>query len=706
MSQTDFLTDEMVTQRGRQMEEQSPSLQEFDAAQAEDIEIKRQAAGVQMAASDWFAGGQRPEDPDVPKKKDVELTTSDDHLPYLQDIQPDYDLVGQFVDDDKDGTPRQPGEYSNKYVKPNRRTVMGVDLSTGVRHWNTADFSVAGVEHHVQRGVELLKESTNSAVDGTNETGIQGLSHIAQSVILQGGDFNALKNASDHLQVTDQAMALGWNAAVRAQGQQEIERDLMAPVTGEEAAAESMPPEPDIETAELINEPEWIASSRVLWEIENAAPFAGTDQELVDWGLNEMSNFNWRIIGAPGVNGTSMSYYATQAMVQSSTGGADYANSLLTLINMYDRVNTDVGVVTRSLGAALSDPLTLAGLGYGKIGAQIAARVARGRLVKFLTQAATVGAGEGASFAGGENIARQSVQKSAGVRESIDPAEAAMHAAIGAGAGMVLGPVVGSALSPHAMRMYRKGGQRMLANARASGPRSPMTAQVGAVGDLAGFVPMTGSPQWLAGMEKFGKDGMTKKARMSRAEKMGFDTGTTLYHGTGADIQAFKPSTKGKITKAKSAKGAFWLTNNPETAEGYAGLAADDSVQKLLDQSLVAERAAKWDKAHELMVEAERLDAVLEKGQNIMPVYARGKFMEFDAEGQWMQDLDESGLFKLVKKAKKEGYAGLKMLNFVDEAGYGVDRPATHYAIFDPENIRSVNAAFDPAAADIAGLLD
>lgn len=42
---------------------------------------------------------------------------------------------------------------------------------------------------------------------------------------------------------------------------------------------------------------------------------------------------------------------------------------------------------------------------------------------------------------------------------------------------------------------------------------------------------------------------------------------------------------------------------------------------------------------------------------------------------------------------------------FVDEAGYGVDRQATHYAVFDPSNIRSVNAAFDPAKRDSANLL-
>jgi hypothetical protein len=55
--------------------------------------------------------------------------------------------------------------------------------------------------------------------------------------------------------------------------------------------------------------------------------------------------------------------------------------------------------------------------------------------------------------------------------------------------------------------------------------------------------------------------------------------------------------------------------------------------------------------------------------------------------------------------AKAEGYDGLKVTNLSDEAGYGNYRPATHYGIFDPKNIRSRFAKFDPAKADSSDLL-
>jgi hypothetical protein len=482
------LTEDMVNNRGLQLEEQSPTLMEFDSRQQEEIQVKRSEAATQMRNSDWFNG---PVDTTIESPeggKEVQLTASDDHLPYLADIQTDYDLVQQFTDDQANGTPRPPGQYAQKYVQPNKRTVMGVDLANGTRHWNTADFNVPGVEHHVQRGIEILRESTNSAVDGPDDKTIQGLSHIAQSIQLQGGDFNDLKNAAEALQIPDSSVLLGWNAAARAQGQQEAEQYITAPVTEQEVQSLPPPPPQDIDSEDLVNEAGWMDSAKFLWNIENAAEFQGSPEELNQWALNEMSNFNWRIVGSPGVNGTSMAYYATQAALQ----GKEYAQALLTLIETYDRVSTDLAIIGRSLGAVATDPTTYAGLGAGKLGAQIASQVAKNRLQTFLIKASTIGATEGAAFAGGENLARQSVQVDAGAREEISGKEAAAMAATGGAVGAALGPVVAGALSPAAMKLYRKGGQRMLANARKGGGRSILTAQTGAVGDLAGFVPMAG----------------------------------------------------------------------------------------------------------------------------------------------------------------------------------------------------------------------
>lgn len=199
-------------------------------------------------------------------------------------------------------------------------------------------------------------------------------------------------------------------------------------------------------------------------------------------------------------------------------------------------------------------------------------------------------------------------------------------------------------------------------------------------------------------------------ARLQRAADQGFIS-RQLYHGTAADIAEFKPQEfGGSATKARSAKMGTWLVDNPEVAEGYARFAAEDvPVQNLLDQAARAERAGNFD-------EAERLNALAENlelggslrgagGQNVMPLRARGKFFEVDADGATMSDLDDDQLTKWAMEAKEKGFDGLQIKNFSDNADYGKYIPATHYLIFNPSNIRSVNAAFDPAKRAYPNLL-
>jgi hypothetical protein len=88
-----------------------------------------------------------------------------------------------------------------------------------------------------------------------------------------------------------------------------------------------------------------------------------------------------------------------------------------------------------------------------------------------------------------------------------------------------------------------------------------------------------------------------------------------------------------------------------------------------------------------------------------MPLRARGNFLERDAEGATMSDLDDRQLTDWAEEAKAKGFDGLKINNFSDNADYGQYMPATHYLIFNPSNIRSVNAAFDPARRSSANLL-
>jgi hypothetical protein len=203
---------------------------------------------------------------------------------------------------------------------------------------------------------------------------------------------------------------------------------------------------------------------------------------------------------------------------------------------------------------------------------------------------------------------------------------------------------------------------------------------------------------------------MNPEARMQRASDQGY-LPETVYHGTAADITEFKPRQYGgSVTKANSAKMGTWFSDNPDVSAGYAKMAGEDMpVQVLIDASNKAERAGQWDKANELMGQAEKLEQsgvlIDGGGQNIIPARIRGNLFEIDAEGATMGDLDDSQLYKWSREAKKQGFDGLKIKNFSDNADYGTYTPANHYLIFDPKNIRSTNAEFDPTKADSADLL-
>ncbi|CAB4140940.1 hypothetical protein UFOVP399_31 [uncultured Caudovirales phage] len=187
-----------------------------------------------------------------------------------------------------------------------------------------------------------------------------------------------------------------------------------------------------------------------------------------------------------------------------------------------------------------------------------------------------------------------------------------------------------------------------------------------------------GSPEYEAAIAK-GLD-MSTSARMARAKEMGFDTETVLYHGTDQDVRAFElPEKRGvRMTGGN----AVYLAESSATANAFARTGRD--------------------------------------GANVMPVYVKGKVWDFQNPDHVEQLLTAMRADKSLKPSGSlMGDAGLAMS--VKEGDYGVletgavkrwmkkngfegvraqERPGEiTVAIFDPSNIRSVNAAFDPDKA-------
>lgn len=152
--------------------------------------------------------------------------------------------------------------------------------------------------------------------------------------------------------------------------------------------------------------------------------------------------------------------------------------------------------------------------------------------------------------------------------------------------------------------------------------------------------------EWLRAKAK-GLD-MSTEARMARARNMGFQTDLVLYHGTQATFSEFKISVDGI-----NGPGVY-LTASPKTAHIYA-----DAPPVRIRES----------RSHS---QVDGDDAV----GNIIPVLIRGRIESKKAD--W-------------RSARQKKFDGIRIGNT--------------YVVFDPRNIRSVHAAFDPDHQNSPSLL-
>jgi hypothetical protein len=159
---------------------------------------------------------------------------------------------------------------------------------------------------------------------------------------------------------------------------------------------------------------------------------------------------------------------------------------------------------------------------------------------------------------------------------------------------------------------------------------------------------------------------MSTEARMQRAAEQGFDTSRPLYHSTNTSFDAFEIP-EGRFLKF--GKGVY-SAPSPDYSDRY--------IRKNRD-----------------------IEAGYNEGANLMPLYARGKI---GTEKDWEQARQEM----LAEGVNPKGYNPLQaeIQRRLKEKGFdGLNMFGNETIIFDPSNIRSVNAAFDPANRRSANIL-
>jgi hypothetical protein len=175
-----------------------------------------------------------------------------------------------------------------------------------------------------------------------------------------------------------------------------------------------------------------------------------------------------------------------------------------------------------------------------------------------------------------------------------------------------------------------------------------------------------------------------------------------VYHGTaesGLKGDAFNKDLLGSVTKSRSAKAGFFFVADKETARGYSRVANEKPVADLIARSEAAERAGRWDLAHDLIAQAEKLEQESNPKENVIEAYLSIKNpFQFDAKGERFLDIQDA-IHEAIKTAKSGDHDGIVLHNLIDNADWGSSRETDHWIAFESTQIKSANSnrgTFDP----------
>lgn len=198
----------------------------------------------------------------------------------------------------------------------------------------------------------------------------------------------------------------------------------------------------DIDPASLRADPDWLLASRMVYESYTGSPYEGDDQELAQWGLEHLGQFNYNLVNMGVVS---------KRLLEADQ---ETKEAFLYMMDTYDNTNVSWGGVGRFLRGVATDPTTYVGLGtlgaglVGKAGANVGTKAGlRALLRQGVGRTGVVAGIEGGMYSGFDNTMRQGIEVSAGRREERDMGELATSVGVGAVAGTVLGTAADAGLT-------------------------------------------------------------------------------------------------------------------------------------------------------------------------------------------------------------------------------------------------------------------
>ena len=157
---------------------------------------------------------------------------------------------------------------------------------------------------------------------------------------------------------------------------------------------------------------------------------------------------------------------------------------------------------------------------------------------------------------------------------------------------------------------------------------------------------------------------MSHEARMARAKEIGFDTDNILYHGTAADFDEFKLDLGGATSGSRAGSLGVSSSRSPEIANEFA----------------------------------ERASLGTMENSSVLPLLHRSS-----KRGRLTLDGSEKNFEVAATLADSwdAGFDSVLLKNYSTPSGKNGDV----VVVKNPSQLRSVNAAFDPAKSDSANLL-
>jgi len=223
-------------------------------------------------------------------------------------------------------------------------------------------------------------------------------------------------------------------------------------------------------------------------------------------------------------------------------------------------------------------------------------------------------------------------------------------------------------------------------------------AALAGVATALGVVPVIGD---AAAKAVRGLD-MSQAARMQRAQEQSY-LPETVYHGTRSDISEFSVQEQVKKQKSDAPPGVYFFSSNPRVAGSYSGASRSPSgAANIIPAKLRMENPliidAKGNPWSEIDITNEIMSTIdprrYPSAQNKLP----------DGSGKdRVLTFSINDLASIARQTKK--YDGIIVKNVQDSGNLREKSVADTYAVFDPSNIRSINAAFDPEKRGSANLM-